>query len=175
MLATFPPSRERRCRRDEDHWIISQNGNLDVRSLPCGLVHVLYCGDHDAAGWNMDGNIVQRLKDHGSADIATLIEHDVIQFKRIALTLDQVVEYDLDPDPKRATGDLAKAYREHFEEHPLVKGDRQWSFEALPPDVALRSIRGEVDALLDVAVWNRGAALETVVQAKLAEGRPLIG
>jgi hypothetical protein len=148
---------------------------LDTGDLPCGLVHVLYCGDHDAAGWNMDGNIVQRLKDHGSFDLAFLIVLGVIEFKRIALTLDHVIDHDIEPDTKRATGDIAKAYREHFADHRLVRGDLQWSFEALPVPVALKAIRDEVEALMDKSRWKRGKAFERAVRAKLREGGAIVG
>lgn len=156
--------------RDED-------GMFSVVDMPKGLVHVLYVGDHDAAGWNMDGNIVERLKRHGrDLHMPGLIDAGVIQFKRIGLTLDQVVKHDLDPDPKPASKQgVGKKYRDHFRDHLLVRKDRQWSFEALPPDIAKQIIREEVERLIDKSAWNRGLALEKAVRAKLASGKAIIG
>jgi hypothetical protein len=165
----YMPFREAFDRLDPDNWIIGDNGSLDAAELPCGLVHILYAGDHDAAGWNMDSNIVARLKLHGSSDLGVLLDHDVIQFRRVALTLYQVAEYELDPDPKRASGDHSKAYREHFARHPLVNGDRQWSFEALPPNVARDEVRGEVQALMDDDAWELSIALDEAVTRRLQQ------
>jgi hypothetical protein len=154
---------------DPDDWVTGGDGNLDATELPDGLVHVFYCGDHDAAGWNMDSNIIDRLKLHGSRNLGVLLDHGVIRFERVALVLEQVEEYELDPDPKRASGDHSKAYRKHFADHPLVQGDLQWSFEALPPLVAKECVRSAVDALVDESNWNRGVALGKAVDERLQQ------
>lgn len=157
-------------RRDED-------GKFSISDMPEGLVQILYVGDHDAAGWNMDGDLEGRLQVHGrDYHMRGLVECGVIRFRRVALTLDQVVKHDLDPDPKPASKQgVGKKYRDHFRDHLLVRKDRQWSFEALPPDIAKQIVREEVERLIDKSAWNRGLALEKAVRAKLASGKAIIG
>ncbi len=146
-----------------------EDGSFVLGDMPDGLIHVLYCGDHDASGWFMDQDIRERLRKHGERfHTGDLVDCDKVQFRRIALTLDQVVEYDLEPDAKPAgKKGTGKLYREHFADHPLVQGDRQWSFEALSPPVAKKIIRDEVEALMDHDAWKRAEALDEAIGKRL--------
>jgi hypothetical protein len=139
---------------------------LQYAEAPAGAVTVLYVGDHDAAGTCMDVNLVDRLSRH----IPAHIDVGVVEFRRIAITREQIAEYDIEPDPKPvSTRGTGKLYIERF-------GTRDaWAFEALPPDVAQKIIQDEVDALMDVGAWNRGVALENAVSAKLAGGGAIVG
>jgi hypothetical protein len=137
---------------------------------PEPLIRVLYVGDHDAAGTCMDVNLVERLRLH-SRLLDYCIYEDWQIFERIAVTLEQVEEHDLEPDPKpvSATSSLGKPYVERF-------GHRNaWAFEALPPDVAQEIIRDAVEDLIDADAWNRALELEESACERLAAGKGLIG
>jgi len=148
-----------------------ENDGFYFDDVPRGLVQVLYVGDHDAAGWFMDQDLKNRLWDHDRGlKTGELLQANRIQFKRIALTLDQVVEYDLEPDVKRASKkSTGKLYRDHFKGHELVgdDGDCQWSFEALPPKDAKKIVRGEVEKLIDRDTWNRSEELQKAIDERL--------
>jgi hypothetical protein len=137
---------------------------------PDPLIRVLYVGDHDAAGTCMDTNLVERLRLHSSfLDLYMDMGGDV--FERIAVTLGQVEEYGLEPDPKpvSASSTLGKKYIERF-------GHRDaWAFEALPPNVAQEIIRDAVEDLIDADAWNRAIDLEDAACTRLAGGKGLIG
>jgi hypothetical protein len=148
-----------------------ENDGFYFHDIPSGLVHILYVGDHDAAGWFMDQDLRNRLHGHARGLVTgSLLSDGHIQFKRVALTLDQVVEYDLDPDVKRASKvSQGKLYREHFKGHELVgkDGDLQWSFEALPPQDAKKIVRGEVAKLIDWDTWNHANRLQKAIDRRL--------
>jgi hypothetical protein len=154
------------------------DGLIDPDELASGLVHVLYVGDHDAAGANMDVNIVERLRVHGdrrgedfSCDLYEYIDAGVVQFERIAVTLEQVDLYSLPPDSKPAskTSPTGKLYFERF-------GHRDtWAFEALPKRVAQDTIRDAVTELMDDDAWDRGDALEDAAIENMKKSGRLIG
>lgn len=148
-----------------------EDGGFAFDSVPRGLVHILYVGDHDAAGWFMDQDLKNRLKGHArGTSTGDLLREGRIVFTRIALTLDQVAEYDLEPDVKRASKNgTGKLYREHFKGHDLVgkDGDAQWSFEALPPQNAKKIVRTEVAKLIDWDTWNQANRLQKAIDRRL--------
>lgn len=66
---------------------------------------------------------------------------DVI-VKKLALTPDQVEEYEPPPNPAKVTDSRFEKFRE---EH----GDESWEVDALPPTVLRDIIEGELDELID--------------------------
>lgn len=121
-------------------------------------VTILYFGDHDPSGIDMDRDIEKRLR--------VFIEHDfgpigdMLEVRRLALTLDQVQRYGPPPNPvkekssdpdKKGGDNRAKKYVEEF-------GKECWELDALPPEVIVDLIEAEVLALRDDDAWQ--AALD---------------
>jgi len=105
---------------------------------------VLYFGDHDPSGLCMDKSIEES------------IFTDFKDFKRVALTMDQVMAYKLPGIPiKEASEDgggdsRSPAYKEKF-------GDICWELDALPPDVLRRLVRESIEALLSFDIEQKRA------------------
>lgn len=97
-------------------------------------VHVLYIGDHDPSGMDMPRYVKERLELFSEGEI------DVV---RLALNMDQVVQYQPPPNPAKKTDSRAAGY---IAEH----GDDSYELDALEPAVlsqiltdAIRSYRNE--------------------------------
>jgi hypothetical protein len=93
---------------------------------------LLYLGDHDPSGEDMVRDIAERLVMFG-------LHVDV---RKVALTMEQVKEYDPPPNPAKMTDPRAEKY---VQEH----GDTSWEVDALPPDALDRTIREALDDLVD--------------------------
>lgn len=74
--------------------------------------------------------------------------------KRIALTMEQIEEYNPPPNPAKLTDARAKKYVEQF-------GDESWELDALEPGTITALIRDEVLMLVDDAQWKRDQQVET--------------
>jgi len=94
--------------------------------------HILYLGDHDPSGLDMDNDIAKRMEMFG----ATVSVH------RIALTSRQVEEYQPPPNPAKLTDSRAKDYIEKF-------GTESWEVNALDPSVINDFIKERLDQLID--------------------------
>jgi hypothetical protein len=139
----------------------------DPADFPDGLVHILYVGDHDAAGVHMDKDLQTRIVRHAGSPwlkewIGLCLEQGAIEFERIAVTPDQVEEYNL-PGVEQKWTDQSKNYFEEFGHMDA------WAFEALPTDEAPRILREAVEGLMDKATWKRSLKLEKAVRANLSE------
>jgi len=86
---------------------------------------VLYLGDHDPSGEDMVRDIKDRLKEFGVL---------WLEVEKVALTIEQVRQYNPPPNPAKVTDPRAKAYKEKF-------GDSSWEVDALPPNVLTDLIR----------------------------------
>lgn len=146
-------------------------------------VVVLHLGDHDPSGLDMTRDNTDRLslftdvdwvrahrRDFGGQDPAE-VRHEVVQdamrdrleldagvepleIRRIALNMDQVLEYDPPPNPAKFTDSRAAGY---VDEH----GPSSWELDALPPNVLADLIRGHVEAERDPYVWEDTIEQET--------------
>lgn len=107
-------------------------------------VTVFYLGDHDPSGEDMVRDIEARLQEFEVARCRVI---------KIALTMDQVNQYNPPPNPAKISDPRAKAYIERF-------GDRSWEVDALPPDVLTRLIRHAFEAAIDVSAMDAVKAQE---------------
>jgi hypothetical protein len=129
--------------------------------LRSGLyVTVYHLGDHDPSGIDMTRDNEQRL--------LTMIGHDFgysaasrLTFDRIALTREQVDEYDPPPNPAKLTDSRSGGY---LEEH----GDESWELDALPPDVLVDLLNSKIDDVIDQDAWNARLAEENADRARLS-------
>lgn len=94
---------------------------------------LLYLGDHDPSGEDMVRDVEDRLRLFG---VRRLLVH------KVALTMDQVEEYDPPPNPAKVTDSRAAKY---IEKH----GEHSWEVDALDPNVLVQLIEDEIDKYLD--------------------------
>ena len=98
---------------------------------------IIHLGDHDPSGIDMSRDIQDRLDMFGSS--ATI--------QRIALTFDQVHEYDPPPNPAKTTDARYRSYADLY-------GDESWELDALEPSVIVDLIRQAVEAEIDHDLWQ---------------------
>ena len=108
---------------------------------------ILHLGDCDPSG--------EGIFDSVAKDVSAFVEADrrhglvTVDFKRVALTRDQVKDYDLPTAPPKATDTRSKRW---------TGGTCQ--LEALPPDVIADILRGEIIDLIDLDRLNLDRAQE---------------
>jgi hypothetical protein len=155
-------------------------------------VHIIHLGDHDPSGKDMTRDIRTRLSDflarHLTEDRAKpqgkgqktphskidQIPLRAIEVHRIALNMDQVVQYNPPPNPAKITDSRAAAYIAEF-------GTESWELDALNPDVLVGLVRDNILMRMNVGLWDeqRGRqeaerALLTRTSANWAEVRDFV-
>lgn len=98
---------------------------------------IIHLGDHDPSGIDMTRDIQERLNMFG-ADVTV---------KRVALTMNQIDQYNPPPNPAKLSDSRCHAYMEQF-------GDESWELDALEPKVITNLIRSEVAAFRDDAIYQ---------------------
>lgn len=93
---------------------------------------LFYLGDHDPSGEDMVRDIAERLKMYGVH----------LEVRKLALTMDQVEEYNPPPNPAKMTDPRAEKY---VQEH----GATSWEVDALGPDVLDQVIRDSFEEIID--------------------------
>lgn len=133
-------------------------------------VTILHMGDHDPSGIDMTRDIRDRLElflahhahwgdavpegaevpDGGSAYGWV---RDRFTVDRIALTWDQVQDYDPPPNPAKMSDSRAADYVANY-------GHESWELDALEPSVLDALVRDNVGLLLDDELWDEAIAAE---------------
>jgi hypothetical protein len=107
---------------------------------------IIHLGDHDPSGIDMTRDIQDRLRLFGSS----------AEVVRIALNMDQVVQYDPPPNPTKLTDARASGYIERFhdpdEDEPGEA--RCWELDALDPSVLDTLIQAEIESWRDDHQWE---------------------
>lgn len=93
---------------------------------------LLYLGDHDPSGLDMVRDIEDRLIEFGCE----------IKVIPIALTMDQVKQYNPPPNPAKITDSRAKNYIAKY-------GRVSWEVDALPPDVMIDLVNSKIKEHVD--------------------------
>ena len=112
--------------------------------------YLLYLGDHDPSGLDMTRDIAERLKLFG-ADV---------QIKRIALTMEQIQQFNPPPNPAKLSDTRAADYIRKFGEH-------SWELDALEPRFIEQLIDSEVHALMDMDIVAKVRAMEAEQKKEL--------
>lgn len=99
---------------------------------------LLYLGDHDPSGLDMDRDIKARLKELG-------VDVNVI---RIGLTEEQIKQYNLPENYAKTSDPRGKWYIEKF-------GPHSWEVDALRPDVLQELIKQNILSFLDVTRFEQ--------------------
>lgn len=103
-------------------------------------VVVLYVGDHDPSGLEMDSDLLDRLERLGA----------YVELQRLALTAEQITEHNLPPQPTKATDSRAFGYS--------LEHGGSWELDALPADVLAGLVRTAVEDLAPDDIEDRRAA-----------------
>lgn len=119
-------------------------------------VHILYLGDHDPSGLDMDNDIRNRLELYS--------REEFIDVHRLALTYDQVQQYDPPPNPAKLGDSRAKGYIERY-------GSISWELDALEPTVLANLIRDRVYELRDDDLWEEAVEKEDEMRSVLVNVR----
>jgi hypothetical protein len=99
---------------------------------------LLYLGDHDPSGLDMDRDIQKRLEEFGVN----------VQVIRIGLTSKQIKDYNLPKNPAKLKDPRAKQYVEEF-------GYNSWEVDALRPEVLQELIESSILQYLDVEKYEQ--------------------
>ena len=93
--------------------------------------------DHDPSGLDMCRDVQKRLTRYGGR----------FRYVPVALTHDQVVAFDLAPNPTKQADPRAKVYTAQY-------GDKCWELDALPPDELNRLVDEAIRAEIDWDRWH---------------------
>lgn len=100
---------------------------------------ILHLGDHDPSGIDMSRDITERL--------TMFMRGESFDFKRLALNIDQVREYQPPPNPAKMTDSRFREYVRNY-------GQESWELDALEPKVITRLIHENVSKHLDKKAWK---------------------
>jgi hypothetical protein len=105
---------------------------------------IFHLGDHDPSGIQMTEDIRNRLNTVFGVEV---------EVRRIALTMDQVEEYDPPPNPAKETD-------ARFQQYQAAYGDECWELDALNPTTLAELIRTSVEGVRDEALWQAAVGRE---------------
>lgn len=111
-------------------------------------VKILYLGDYDPSGLDMLRDIQERIEEFqfGYND-GTDVENMQFEVIPIALTREQVEQYDPPPNPAKLTDPRAK---EFIARH----GNQSWEVDALKPNVLNNLLDNAIIKLIDINKFN---------------------
>lgn len=98
---------------------------------------ILYFGDHDPSGLDMIRDIRDRMEEFG-------IDIDVVP---VALTMDQVKQFNPPPNPAKISDPRADWYIEQW-------GNTSWELDALPPKELIRLVESAILEIIDLDQYN---------------------
>ncbi len=136
---------------------------------------IFYLGDFDPAGEDMVRDVSERLREYtnngirftetkdaeGKYDLTAETEEERqarrpwidVRVEKIALTMEQIEEYNPPPNPVKVTDSKAKKYRE-------LHGDSSWEVDALPPVTLRDIIESKLEEAIDEDVMDLVIAQE---------------
>jgi len=117
-------------------------------------VDIIYVGDHDPSGLDMDRDILTR--------ITTLLEGFSIEVERLALTRLQVDRWNLPPNPAKITDSRADAYIAEY-------GKSSWELDAIPANRLDDLIREKIREYIDFDLWESAKQEQEYNLTKLKE------
>lgn len=113
---------------------------------------VIQLSDHDPSGKDMERDVVDRLYLFSGG-------HN-IEVQRIALTMDQINEFNPPPNPAKESDSRYKAYEQEF-------GDESWELDALTPSYLGSLIEEKITDVIDMDAWRAAQAQEERDEASL--------
>lgn len=111
-------------------------------------IHLFYFGDHDPSGIDMVEDIQNRLGLflYGQGDAFN-------QITRVALNMDQILQYSPPENPAKTTD---SRYRKYVEKY----GEFSWELDALEPNVLSKLVEDSILGYCDMDIFNSVIDLE---------------
>jgi len=129
-------------------------------------VRVIYFGDHDPSGLDMDRDLITRFLTFSGVGEALSHKpekmHKVLQVKRVALTRDQIDHYRPPENPAKLTDSRSSWY---VKEH----GSSSWELDALDPKVLRSLLKAEILQYRDEDLWQEAVKEEEEGKERLRE------
>lgn len=121
-------------------------------------IKILYLGDYDPSGIDMIRDVEDRTMEFFQG-AAQDVDFEVIS---IALTKEQIIQYNPPPNPAKMTDPRAKDFvREH--------GSTSWEVDALRPDVLNKILEDAIQSYIDLDLYNKILEEEGNEREKLKE------
>lgn len=112
---------------------------------------VIHLGDHDPSGIDMTRDITDRV---------SMFAGQQIDLRRIALSMDQIDEFNPPPNPAKTTDSRFASYQEKY-------GEDSWELDALTPSYLVEIITNTVTEERDEELWEEALSRESTEQDKL--------
>jgi len=122
--------------------------NLRAVSSQAQRPVILHLGDLDPSGVDMTRDNIERLELYSG-----LVEGSDFIFKRIALNIEQVNEYNPPPNPAKFTDSRISNYVNKY-------GTSSWELDSLDPDVLVDLIRSTVREYQEAEAWAERVSTE---------------
>ena len=123
---------------------------------------VLYFGDFDPSGVDIERDLTERLRKYRAGDF---------KIRRVALTHDQIVRYSLPPMPVKKSDVRTPSF-------VAVYGDEAVEIDALDPNVLKQLVAESIEEYMDTEAWirreNEIEELKQWIRAKLENMENLI-
>lgn len=116
-------------------------------------VTIIHLGDHDPSGIDMSRDILERLELFGEIP-------NKIDFRRIALNMDQIQKFNPPPNPAKETDTRFKSYAEKY-------GLTSWELDALEPSALINLIETEIKDVIDINRFEERQRLEAEQKKEL--------
>lgn len=113
---------------------------------------VLYVGDHDPSGEDMVRDVRDRLAEFGCPR--------QLDVRKIALTREQIEEYNPPPNRLKSADSRAAAYAEQH-------GDESWEVDSLPPNALDLIVRTTINAYVDKAAMEKVIVKENLIKKQI--------
>lgn len=117
-------------------------------------IQVIYFGDHDPSGLDMDRDLDERL---------SLFSYwTPIDFTRAALLFEQVQEFNPPPNPAKFSDSRAPGYVSEY-------GTESWELDAVEPEELARLVRARLEQVIDHEQWEMDEQQEDEQRQQLLE------
>lgn len=115
---------------------------------------ILHLGDHDPSGIDMTRD---------NQDRSTLFARHEVPVQRIALNMDQILQYKPPPNPAKMTDTRAADYVSRH-------GESSWELDALEPRILAALVRQHITSCItDQAAWDEVSAREETAKTHLGQ------
>lgn len=116
-------------------------------------VKVLHLGDHDPSGIDMTRDNEERLR--------LFSENGDVEVERLALNMDQVVQYRPPPNPAKINDSRSTGYIKKF-------GKQSWELDALEPTVIDKLISDAIENWIEVKPWDEMQKREEAARKRIS-------
>ena len=117
--------------------------------------YLYYAGDFDPSGLSIYNSLEERIRNYGIAG-------KYITFERIALTPEQIEDYDLPCDPGKQTDPNYKRFVSEY-------GDNVVELDSLPPEVLRETVKDCIEQHIDYDFFVQAQETEFKERARLQE------